>query len=185
MDEPLPSAVEELLDEDDAFRLTVRAHAAIEQYIKMAIQSRFVDQKLPDEFKHLGFTRTLTLAISLGLVPPEIKRLSSPFTKLRDAFVHGMISEVSPERAKQVFDACRPYLAETVERQLEDAPPINYLRVAAATIYLEFAEGVRLAEARRRFEDEAIGEARGRAMKRGRLTNEQIRKLLAEDDESG
>jgi hypothetical protein len=41
MGELLPPAVEQFLDAEDPFRLVIRAHAAMEQYVKMAIQSRF------------------------------------------------------------------------------------------------------------------------------------------------
>jgi hypothetical protein len=150
----------------------------------MAIQSRFLDQKLPDELKHLGFTRTLTLAISLGLVPPEVKGISRQFTKLRDDFVHGAVSELTPERAKRVFGPCRPYFDDELEGRLEHAPPIVYLQLAAVTIYFQVAEGVQLAEADRRFAEEAVEEARARAFERGRLSVEHISKLLAENEQS-
>jgi hypothetical protein len=180
----MPPPVEDLLDEDDPFRLVIRAHAAVEQYVKMAIQSRFIDQQVPDELKHLGFTRTLALAISLGLVPPEVKGLSRQFTKLRDDFVHGIISELTSERAKRVFAPCRPYLDDDLDRRLEDSPPMVYLQLAAATVYLQVAEGVQLAEANRRFAEEALDDARARAFERGRLSLDQISKLLAETEQS-
>ena len=71
--DPLPPTVQELLREDDPFRLVIRAHAEIEQLVAMATQSVFLEGKMPEELKHLGFARTLSLAISLGLVPPEAR----------------------------------------------------------------------------------------------------------------
>ena len=43
---------------------------------------------MPEELKHLGFSRTLSLAISLGLVPSEAKGLIKPLTDLRHEFAH-------------------------------------------------------------------------------------------------
>jgi len=70
---------------------------------------------------------------------------------------------LSPTRAKAVLRPCRPYLPEQ----------------AAAVIYLQVAEGVRIAVAEREFAERAVAEAR----KKGVLTPEQIKKVLALEDE--
>jgi hypothetical protein len=76
------------------------------------------------------------------------------------------------------------YLDEELERHLEGADPIEYLRFAAAVIYLQLADGVRVAEADRRFAEEAVRKAGFRGLKPLDLTEEQIAKLFADDEES-
>jgi hypothetical protein len=182
--EPLPTAVQELLSEEDTFRLAIRAHAEVEQLVAMAIESLFVDHRTPDELKYLGFTRSLALAISLGLIPAEVKGLVKPLTDLRNDFAHtGGPVHLSPGRARQLLRACRPYLPEQIKQHLKNEPPITYLRLAAAVIYLQVADGVRVALAEREFAERAVAEARAAVLKKGALSPQQIRALLAADDE--
>jgi hypothetical protein len=180
--EPLPRVVEELLREDDAFRLAIRAHAEIEQHLKLALQSRLLDQRMPDWLEHLGFARILSLAISLGLVPADVKELIKPLTALRNDFAHaGSPAELTPTRAKEVLRPCRPYLSEEIKQLLKHEPPITYLQISVAIIYLEFAEAIKVAVAEREFAEAAVAEARVRTLAKGALSVEQIRELLADE----
>jgi hypothetical protein len=182
--EPLPPVVQDLLREADPFRLTIRARAAVEPLVAMALQSLFVGQKTPDEVKRLGFGSRLSLAISLGLLPPHVKELIKPLTDLRDDFVHPSGDpeepvELSPTRAKEVLRPCRPYLPEQIKQRLKYAPPILYLQLAAAVIYLQFADANRVAVAEREFAEKAVADARARLV----LSLEQITELLAQEGE--
>jgi hypothetical protein len=178
----LPPTVQELLREDDPFRLVIRAHAEIEQLIAMATQSVFIEGKMPEELKHLGFIRTLSLslAISLGLVPSEAKGLIKPLTDLRNEFAHGQgPADVSRTRAREILRPCRPDLPEEIKQRLKDEPPITYLRLAAAVIYLQFADAISVAVAEREFAEKAVAEARAKRV----LSVEQITQLLAEEED--
>jgi uncharacterized protein YutE (UPF0331/DUF86 family) len=178
--DPLPPTVQELLREDDPFRLVIRAHAEIEQLIAMATQSVFVEGKMPEELRHLGFIRKLSLAISLGLVPPEAMELIKQLTELRNELAHGRgAAELSRARARQILRPCRPHLPEEIKQRLKDEPPITYLRLAAAVIYLQFADAISVAVAERDFAEKAVAEARAK----GVLSAEQIRELLAEEED--
>jgi hypothetical protein len=178
--DPLPPTVQELLREDDPFRLVIRAHAEIEQLIAMATRSVFIEGKMPEELKHLGFIRTLSLAISLGLVPSEAKGLIKPLTDLRNEFAHSQgPADVSRTRAREILRPCRPHLPEEIKQRLKDERPITYLRLAAAVIYLQFADAISVAVAEREFAEKAVAEARSRRV----LSAEQIRQLLAEEED--
>jgi hypothetical protein len=178
--EPLPPKVQELLAEDDEFRLAIRAHAEIEQLVTLALVSVFVDQTMPDWMEHVGFKRDLSLAISLGLLPPAAKELVGPLTDLRNELAHGPgPATVSAARAKAVLGPCRPYLPEQIKQRLKNEPAITYLRLAAATIYLEFADGIRVAVWERAAAEAALAERKAKAV----LSPEQIAEILAEEVE--
>jgi hypothetical protein len=178
--EPLPQNVRELLAEDDPFRLVIRAHAEIEQLVTLALVSAFIDQTMPDWLEHVGFKRDLSLAISLGLLAPSAKDLVGPLTRLRNKLVHdrGPVT-VSAARAKAVLGPFRPYLPEEIRQRLKNEPPITYLRLAAATIYLEFADGIRVAVWERAAAEEALAERKAKSV----LSSEQIAELLALEEE--
>lgn len=185
MEEPLPVPVRDLLDESDPLRLVIRAHSAIEKYVTMALQSRFLDQEWPAELRGMAFRQRLTIAVALGLVPADLKPVIEAFSNLRNEVAHGKLDDVSEQRAKGLFARCRPYVSDDASSRLAGAGAISYLHVAVATIYVLLADGVRLAEDERRFAERAIADARSAAMKRASLGADEIRQLLAdaEDDE--
>jgi hypothetical protein len=177
--DPFPDRIHELLEDEDAFRLATRAHAEIEQLVEMAVQSLFVEGKLPDELKHLGFTRLLALAIALGLVEPKAKTLVKPLTDLRNDFAHVPgFDELSPERAKRLIAP----LSNEIKQQLKGQSPITLLRAAIAGIYLELADAISHATAARDFAEKLLAEDRAR--KQLSLSVEQITELLAQAEAS-
>jgi hypothetical protein len=183
MEEPLPAPVNDLLDESDPLRLIIRAHSAIEKYVAMALQSRFLDQKWPADLGGMSFRQRLALAVALGLVPADVKPLINEFSNLRNDIARGKLDEVGERQAKKVFALCQPYLSDDAPRWLAGAEPISYLHVAVATIYVLLTDSVRLAEDERRFAERAVTDARRAAMKRASLSADQIRELLADEEE--
>jgi len=177
--DPFAAPARELIAEKDAFRLTVRAHAEIEQLVLMALQSVFVDSKLPDDLKHIGFARSLSLAIALGLIPPELKQVVKSLTDLRNEFAHaGGPNELSAARAKELIRPIRPLLPDKIIQELKGKSPLFYLRVAVFVIYVELARAIRLATAERDFAEQAVAEVRAKPI----LTVEEITELLAQGD---
>jgi hypothetical protein len=178
--EPLPPVVQEFLREDDPFRLTIRARAEIETLVTMALESLFSNQEMPDELAHLGFKSRLALAISLGLLPPGIVELIKPLPELRNQFAHGTgPAELSSTRAKELLRPCRPHLPEEIKQRLKQEPPITYLRLTAAVVYLQCADAIRVAVAERALTEKAVAEARARRVP----SVEQLAELLALEDE--
>jgi hypothetical protein len=171
MDSPLPPSIRDLFAEDDPLRVVIRAHAGLERYVTMAIQSRFVGYEWPKDLSGLGFRQRLALAVALGLVLPSAVPPIQAFAGLRNKLSHGNDAEV------EISD-------QTALPELRAQPVVRLLQFAAASCYLQVAESVRRAEETRSYAEAAVEKARAAEPK---LSLEDIEKLLREtdDDETG
>jgi hypothetical protein len=186
MDSPLPPSIRDLFAEDDPLRVVIRAHAGLERYVTMAIQSRFVGYEWPKDLSGLGFRQRLALAVALGLVLPSAVPPIQAFAGLRNKLSHGNDAEVeiSDQTARAVFDSCSDWFDESALPELRAQPVVRLLQFAAASCYLQVAESVRRAEETRSYAEAAVEKARAAEPK---LSLEDIEKLLREtdDDETG
>lgn len=95
-----------LVEEQDAFRLTIRAHALIDERVDELLALAFV-KNLPGLMKGPNFKRKVDLAVALGLMSESFSALLLIVTKLRNDLAHGRADSVSPARAKLLFEAIR------------------------------------------------------------------------------
>lgn len=183
MEEPLPPSIQKILVEQDPLRLVIRAQAEFEQYLTMAIRARFVGQKWPKELKGLGFRQRVALAIGLGLVDSLDGSAITAFADLRNEVAHGkkVDEEITTERARVVFDACREWFDEDLIPSDDQLTVATMLQLAASSVYLRVAGSVRRAEVERTYVEDAAAKARRESQEA--LSLEEIEELLRQENE--
>lgn len=116
--------------EPDVFRLAIRGQNAIEAEIDAAITEAFVGP-VPAELRHLGvFRNRLTLAVAMGVVEPAHEPGVAALAKLRNAFAHGDIEDLSRQRAESLLNAWGELVSDDARDSLRANEPIWSLRVS-------------------------------------------------------
>lgn len=115
--------------EDDAFRLAILGHAALEAEINAALDEAFENGMLP-EIKSLHFRARLALIIALGVVPLPHQAAIGALATLRNKFAHGDVSELTPEHVRPLADTFGVIAGDNTQALLIRADPMLVLRMA-------------------------------------------------------
>jgi hypothetical protein len=121
-----------LLQEQDEFRLIIRAHTAIETLIDASVERLFTQQWQGRMRRLGGFQTRLTLAIAMGVVDADLDPAMSALARLRNDFAHGTLDSVPRGRARTIVRAAarivtNPPLEEWLEFY-EQRPPHGAVR---------------------------------------------------------
>jgi hypothetical protein len=90
---------DDLLLERDPFKLAIRGLAAVEAEMNAAIVEEFGGD-LPSEIRNTRFAVRLALAAGLKIIPPNMRGLFDRLASIRNAFAHGEIDHLTPQRAR-------------------------------------------------------------------------------------
>jgi hypothetical protein len=98
--EPLGWVVrlQDLLNEQDTFKLSIRGHSAIEDLLDSGIAEAF-GGSVPKELARLHFAARIALAIALGIHIEPLRNALLANAKVRHDFAHGRIHDLSAVRA--------------------------------------------------------------------------------------
>jgi hypothetical protein len=120
----------------DTFRLTIRAHALIDEKLDGLLSYAFVAER-PSFLRGPSFQRKVDLCVALGLMSPAFANLINHFTKLRNEIAHGA-DEVSAERAKLIFSVAhefQPSLADLSDVFPRSEEPHDLLEASLVVIW--------------------------------------------------
>jgi hypothetical protein len=134
----------------DTLRLTIRAHALIDEKLDELLSYAFVAER-PHFLRGPSFQRKVDLCVALGLMSPAFANLINQFTTLRNDFAHG-VDDVSTERAKLIFSAAhkfQPSLADLSDVFPRSEEPHDLLEASLVVIWAGLAGCEALAAKRR------------------------------------
>lgn len=132
----------ELLREQDSFKLAIRGQTAIEGEIDAAIADVFVGD-VPGEIRKARFPIRLALLVGLGILPARMTGLYLQLARLRNDFAHGNVRGLTPQRARSLIHEVRALLGNSVPAEFSDAEE----RIAAAPPRTGLAIALRVARA--------------------------------------
>jgi hypothetical protein len=94
-----------LEEEQDAFRLTIRAWAALEAEID-ALTEQLFRVPMQGGIKNLGsIWKRISVASALGVVPKELAPALDSLRQLRNDFAHGDVYDIDETRANSIIEA--------------------------------------------------------------------------------
>jgi len=96
--------IDDVLLENDDFRLAIRGFAVIEDSIAAGIAEAFEGGKLPGELKRLPFRARLALFMAVTGIPEESVKPLIALAKLRNDFAHGRMNSMTRHRANSLAD---------------------------------------------------------------------------------
>jgi hypothetical protein len=149
--EPLEERLGALVgNTSDTFRLTIRAHALIDEKVDGLLSYAFVAER-PSFLRGPSFQRKVDLCVALGLMSPGFANLINHFTRLRNELAHGA-DDVSTERAKLIFSAAhefQPSLADLSDVLPRSEEPHDLLQASLVVIWAGLAGCEAIAAKRR------------------------------------
>jgi hypothetical protein len=118
----------ELLSERDAFKLTIRACAALEAEVD-ALATEMFRSPIPRGIKSIGsFNKRIRVAAAVGVVPPHLIAPMDKLWELRNDFAHGDILELTAEHVVPVEQSYRSI-------GLEDTPAAELLTLSTQPVH--------------------------------------------------
>jgi hypothetical protein len=128
--------IDEVLKEEDTFRLVIRGHATVEQAMEDALTAAF-NGRLPGEIRSLPFRTRLALLVALEVVFDDHAKAIAAFARLRNELAHGKIHDVTAARARGVLSNVPGEWSEPLKSLFEaDPPPPTDVLVLAALAYV-------------------------------------------------
>jgi hypothetical protein len=162
------------LVEKDHFRLVIRGQVLVEDILNKGIDAA-LPAGTPGELKHLNLPARLALAQALDLITPELAQAVRALSKIRNEFAHGFGEEVTPDHAKVITEAIKPFVDENFDP--DDYSEGDLVRVAVGVIW-ETIEDTVLYALEQRKRAEAVLAEYGRSRT---LTAADISALLEAD----
>jgi hypothetical protein len=160
-----------ILAERDAFRLVIRGHALVEEFLDRAINDAFRDGT-PAELRRLRLPARLALAEALELITTQVSTAIATFAKVRNRLAHGGDDAVTAQELEHLHAAAAPFLGDDIDLRNYDED--DQLRILVWALAQATSYTVEYALAKRQ-EAEAVLDVWQR---RNALTGDQIRELL-------
>ena len=164
----------ELMKEQDAFKLAIRGHAALEAEMDTAIGAAFV--KEPPSSQELGtFPRRLKLAVAMGIIHPDLVSPFEALNELRNEIAHSVKKDVTAERTSRLVAsfALSPERLQKVEeamKKVKEPTPRLWLAASLGGLRTALRLSIVSATERREAEQKALASltkmARDAAMSR-------------------
>jgi len=150
--------LQNLMNEEDVFKLSIRGQAAIDELLSHGIAEAF-GGAIPPELRRMPFPTRVALAIALGIGVEHIRGALLANAKVRHDFAHGHIHELSLERATAVareLEEPAPNLVEAITDG--DLPPDPRMihRVIISVLYASIQFAIEQARDRRTQQEDAM-----------------------------
>lgn len=125
--------LEELLGENDLFRLVIRGFALISEELDEAVANAF-GGPIPSELSRLRLPARLALAEALGAVTPELSVAIQRLGKIRHGLAHKVAGEATDEEVRGLWDAISGE-GELNGLDPNDYSPSDQLRLAISALW--------------------------------------------------
>lgn len=112
--------IDDVLEEEDNFRLAIRGFAVIEDSIAAGIAEAF-EGPMPSELKRLPFRARLALFSAVTSFPEQSVKPLIALARLRNDFAHGRLNDLTRQRANSLADEFRKVFPRTAETILKKA----------------------------------------------------------------
>ncbi|HEX7255130.1 MAG TPA: hypothetical protein VF236_04315 [Gaiellaceae bacterium] len=118
--------LDDVMEEQDSFRLGVLGFALIEDSMASGIAEAF-EGTMPSELKRVPFKARLALFSAVTATPERFVKPLLALAKLRNDFAHGRLNNLTQHRANSLADELRKPFPKSAQEILEGETPHELL----------------------------------------------------------